>query len=151
VTAVVRQRSRVGAALACAALAVAAVLAGCAPLNQPELMRQAGSVQATAGEGTLLAQQVALDRTKDTFVRVHGDELASQMDATVAKLRETIAEDEVPGELRDQTVRVITLAQRASDALTALTYAPGDPATGADSERRLRQIADQAARLVEEL
>ena len=134
-----------------ALLAATLALAGCAPLSDDELRRQAGAVEATAAEGAVLARQVALDRSTENFVRIHGDELAAQMDHTVAKLREAIDEDEVPDELLEPANRTIGLAQDAADALQGLTRVPGAPEAGSAIEQRLEQTADAAARLAEEL
>jgi hypothetical protein len=134
----------VRAGLAAALAAVALALPGCAPLNSPELKRQAGTVEAVSSEGALLAHQVSLGRGIDNFVRVHAGELMAQADHTVEKLRETQGEDEVPPALAADTDRTIALAQRASDALDRLRLDPGDAAVGGRVERSLDAIASGA-------
>jgi hypothetical protein len=140
-------RIRIVAAMA--ALSIAFL--GCGPLSSAELKRQATTVSAIAAEGALLADQVAEDRTKDTFVRVHADELAGEMDHTDAKLSETEEEGEVPDELSGQVKQVIQLAGDTADALQELELSPQDPGRAAESSDKLEQLSDQATELSEEL
>ena len=128
-------------------LAASAALLGCAPFNRAELRREAGTVQALAAEGALLADQVAQVRTREAFVRVHADELAAQADHAVEKLYETQQEGEVPAELARPTARTATLAQEVSDALDALGLNPGD----ARRARRLRTALEETSRAAEKL
>jgi hypothetical protein len=142
-------RLRVAAA-AGAAVALAA-LAGCAPLSSSELQRQANTVEAVAAEGALLAHQVSLSHSTDNFVRVHSDDLMSQADHTAEKLRETQEEDEVPASLTAYTDQAVTLAQRASDALDRLRLNPSDAAVGADVERALDAVKQDATALADRI
>jgi hypothetical protein len=127
------------------------LLAGCAPLGQSELHRQASSVAAVSSEGALLAHEVALDRTRDTFVRVHADELSAQMDHTVQKLRETEQENEVPTDLRRPTDRIVRLANDAADALQELEFNPADAGLAQGLEQRLQETSAAATRVGSEL
>ena len=130
---------------------LAIVATGCGGLDRGELHRKAGTVAAVASEGALLAHQVARDRSKDSFVSVHAEELASSADDTAAQLHETAEEGGVPPELRKPVQRTIALAADASDALDGLALNRRDPVRAADLERRLERTADQADRLVDNL
>lgn len=132
-------------------LGIVASLSGCGPLDRAELQRQVASVEAVSSEGALLAHQVGLDRTKDTFVRVHAEELASQMDHTSAKLRETSEENEIPADLQQPSQRAVRLAQDASGALQQLELNPGQSGLARDLERKLDRTANAAGNLAREL
>jgi hypothetical protein len=132
-------------------LPVIVSLSGCGPLSRAELQRQIGGVEAVSSEGALLAHQVALERSKDTFVRVHADELASQMDHTSAKLSETREENEVPSELQRPASRTIRLAQDASGALQSLELNPSQASLAQNLERKLDQTANAASSLASKL
>jgi hypothetical protein len=123
-----------------AAVVIALFLAGCNPLNDEELRRQVESFQSIAAEGSLLAHDVADDRTKATFVRVHADELASEADDGAQKLNDAPVSDE----LKPHVERAIGIATRASGALGDLAIAPGDESQGARLADELERIASQA-------
>ena len=53
----------------------------------------------------LLADQVADNRARESFVRVSASDLLEEMDHTQAKLHETEAEGEVPDDLLDPVHR----------------------------------------------
>ncbi len=136
--------------VAMALLLVAVVLAGCNPLNPEELRRQVESFRSIAAEGSLIAADVADDRTKATFVRVQADTLAGEADDGAQKLNDASA----PEDLQQHVARAIDLAQRASAALGDLAVSPGNEAVGAQAEDELRRIAaeaeEQAAAINEE-
>jgi hypothetical protein len=134
-----------------AAILAGVVLTGCEPLDRAELRRQAGTVEATAAEGAVLAGEVSGESTKDTFVRVHGSDLADNAEHVAAKLEETLAEDEVPVELVPVTRRTINLALQASDALGDLSRAPGDAERGELIVERLQTVAAGAGAVVDAL
>jgi hypothetical protein len=134
-----------------AALALALGASGCGDLSPAELQRQADMVDSTAAEGGLLAEQVADDRTMDTFVRVHAGDLSDQMDHTQAKLQETEDEGEVPTELRDDLAQTIQLARDTQDALDELVLNPHDELKAASAREKLEQISDAAARVGDRL
>jgi hypothetical protein len=132
-------------------VAIVASLAGCGPLDRAELERQVGGIEAVSSEGALLAHQVALQRTKDTFVRVHADELAGQMDHASAKLLETRQEGEIPADLHRPADRAVRLAEDASAALQQLQLNPGLAGVAERAERRLDRTARAAGSLKEAL
>jgi hypothetical protein len=136
-----------GAAVIC----LAVVLTGCEPLSADELKRQAGTVDAVAAEGAILAGQVADERAQQTFTRVHSDDLAAEMEHTEDKLSETQEEGEVPDDLDDLTKQTISLAGDTADALDELHLHPGDADQAADTQRKLEELSNRAKDLVDEL
>jgi hypothetical protein len=140
---------RIPMGLALALLAVA--VSGCDPLSAAELKRQAGTVDSIAAEGAILAGQVAEERAKETFVRVHSDDLSSEMEHTVEKLSETEEEGEVPDEIEPQLEETIELAGDAADALDELRLNPGDERQARETEQKLEEISEQAGDLADEL
>ena len=79
-----RARSTVLALLAATVLG-----AGCGGAMQPdELARSIGTLESAAAEGALLAEDVAADRTKATFARVHARDLGETVDHEAEKLHD---------------------------------------------------------------
>jgi len=134
-----------------AALGTVAVFAGCGSFSSAELQRQVDGVASTASEGHLLADQVAEDRTRQSFVRVHASELAEQMDHTEAKLRETQEEGEVADELQKPVDDTVQLASDVSDSLNQLELNPGDEAHAAQASEKLSALAEKAHEMSDRL
>src|SRR5215212_4340732 len=79
-----------------AALAVAALvllLAACEPLGPDELRREVETIHSTAAEGSVLADQIAAQRTKRTFARVQARELGDAADHSAERLTDAHPED----------------------------------------------------------
>jgi hypothetical protein len=131
------------AAVAAAVAALALLLAGCDPLDSAELGREVESVGSVAAEGELLASDVANDRTKATFVRVHAGELASAADESAQKINDA----DVAAGLEQEAERAIRLATEVSDALGDLRVAPGDERAGRETMAKLGRLTDEADRL----
>jgi hypothetical protein len=136
---------RTAALIALLALAVACT--GCNPLNNDELAREVTMSGSIAAEGALLAEQVAEDRTKATFVRVHAGELAAAADGSAEKLNDAGVEPD----LQDKVDAAIAIDEDVSGALSDLEVAPGDESEGARAEATLKRAADRASRLEESL
>ena len=126
-----------------AACAVALALAGCNPLDSAELKREVESVGSYAAEGELLASEVARDRTKATFVRVHAEELASNADESAEKLNDA----DVATGLEGKAEQAIKLASDTSAALGELVVSPGDEQTGRSVQLELAHLSDEADKL----
>ena len=124
---------------------------GCGPLDRGELGRQIDAVEAVADEGGLLAHEVAQGRSKDTFVRVHADDLASQADHTEEKLGEVLDEGDIDEDLRDPAERTVELAGGVSDALGELRLDPSSELQGTRVESRLNRLSAAASHLAEDL
>jgi hypothetical protein len=128
-----------------AALLTAALiaLAGCEPLGPDELQREVETIQSTAAEGAVLADQIAGQRTKRTFARVHARELGDSADHSAERLT-----DAAPAQtLVTPAQRAITLAERTADALGQLEVAPDDARAAEAAAARLRALAAKAAGL----
>jgi hypothetical protein len=129
-------------ALAFAALVASAGL-GCGALSRGELERGVQSLGAIAAEGRLLADGVARDRTKATYVRVMARTLGEQSQHEAEKLA-----DATPSEgLGDRRDAAVALAGDVSQQLSELQTFPGDERTGREVLERLRGLQDEADRL----
>ena len=72
--------------------AVLAGAAGCGgPMEPQELARSVQTLESSASEGALLADGVARDRTKATFVRAHSRDLGETVDHEAEKLADADA------------------------------------------------------------
>jgi hypothetical protein len=109
-------------------------------IRNEELRRGVESLGSAAGEGKLLAQDVARDRTRSTFARVHARELADDVNHEAEKLRDAGAE----GDLVQRKDDAVKLAQDISDALGELQVAPGDEANGRHVATKLDHYATDA-------
>jgi len=118
-------------------------LGACGHLGNDELERGVATLKATAQEGRLLAQEVARDHSKATFVRVHARALGDTADHEAEKLSDAAA----GGATAKAKAEAVKLAQDISGALGDLQTAPGDEATGAEVAGRLRSLAATADRL----
>jgi enhancing lycopene biosynthesis protein 2 len=130
---------------------VAVLLSGCGSFSSAELQRQVDGVASISSEGHLLADEVAGDSTRQSFVRVHASDLAEQMDHTEAKLRETQEEKEVPSDLQDPVDQTVELASEVSDALGVLELNPGDVSQARQASEKLSAFAEKAHELSERL
>src|SRR3954454_18463527 len=113
-----------GRALPSAALALilALLLPGCGELKVDELTRGVKTLRSIAAEGALMADDVARDRTKVTFVRVHGAELSESAEHEAEKLNDS----QRPENLDQAVQEAIQIAEAESDAIDKLRVAPGD-------------------------
>lgn len=84
-------------------------------MKPEELARGIQTLESTAAEGALLADDVARDHTKATFARVHAPELGETVDHEAEKLND--AEAEAEGGVAPSKVRAIELAAQVSAAL----------------------------------
>ena len=124
-----------------AILAAAVVLSGCGGyIRHEELRRGVETLGSAAAEGKLLADDVARDRTRSTFARVHARELADEVDHEAEKLRDAGAE----GDLVKFKEDAVKLAQDISGELGDLEVAPGDEANGRHVATKLDHYATDA-------
>jgi hypothetical protein len=134
-------------ALLLALFCLAIALSGCGSLGQAELKREVKAIGSNAREGQFVASDVAGDRTKVTFVRVHAGELAD----AAAHSAEKLADSEVAPELREERDRAVRIAMDVSDELGQLQVFPGDEGRAALVRDRLRQQAANADKLAGDL
>jgi hypothetical protein len=125
-----------------------AVLATCGSgcggdIRADELSRSVDTLISSAGEGRLLAQGVAEDRTKATFVRVRARELSEVTDHEAEKLNDASADST----LAPQKRAAVALAGQISTALLELQISPTDEEAAKRAERGLTRLASRGERL----
>jgi hypothetical protein len=120
---------------------------GCGDLSRDELNRGVESLSAIAAQGELIANGVARDATKSTYVRVMAKTLGGQADHEAEKLADAEPSPEV-GKQRDAAVQV---ALEIAGLFEQLAVFPGDERHGAAVEAHMGQAKDDADAIVEEL
>ena len=131
--------------LAGAALVLAAGCGG--PMQAQELARSVQTLESSASEGALVANGVARDRTKATFVRAHARDLTETVDHEAEKL----ADADANGAVAVRKSQAVDLAGKISQALGRLQVSPGVESEGAAAERELTGFAKRAARISDAL
>jgi len=112
-------------------------IAGCGDLTQGELDRGIRTLSSIAAEGSIVARQVAQDRTKTTFARVRARELTDDVDHESEKLA-----DATPGEGQaGRRDRALDLAEKVGEALSVIEIYPEDEQRAAESESDLEGLA----------
>jgi hypothetical protein len=128
-------------------LVLAAVVtwaSGCGgDIRADELSRSVDTLVSSAAEGSLLAQGVAEERTKATFVRVRARELTELTDHEGEKLSDASASPALAPDKRS----AVALAGRISTALGELQTSPTDEETAQRAERELTRLAARGERL----
>lgn len=124
-------------------------LAGCGgPITPGELSRSIQTLESTAAEGSLLAKDVAEDRSKATFVRVHSRDLSDVVQHEAEKLNDADADRAgVAAAKRD----AIDLADRIDSALSKIQTAPGSESDGRTAQKALARLSEDAGKLAEGL
>jgi outer membrane murein-binding lipoprotein Lpp len=123
-------------------------LAGCGgPMEPDELARSIQTLESSAAEGALLADEVARDRTKATFARAHARELGETVDHEAEKLNDADAEAEVA----PIKVKAIELADRISAALGHIQISPDSETEGRAAQQTLSRLSERAGQLAEGL
>lgn len=113
-------------------------------MTQGELDRRIGTLESIAAEGSILARQVAEERTKTTFARVRARELADDVDHESEKIADATPEADQVGR-RDRTVE---LADRVGAALGELQTFPDEPGRAAGIESDLERLAGRLSDLL---
>ena len=126
---------------------MALLLSGCEPLSSAELRREVDTIHSTAAEASVLADQVASQRTKRTFARVLARELSDAAEHSAERLTDAHPDDG----LLPKTEDAIDLASQVSTAAGELETAPDDADAAADAAERLRKLAAQSQRLSESI
>jgi hypothetical protein len=127
----------------------AASLAGCGgPITPGELSRSIQSLESTAAEGALLADDVARDRTKATFARVHARDLGDVVDHEAEKLNDAQADR---ADVAAAKTKAIDLADRIGTALGQIQIAPASETGGRKSAAALNRLSKDAKRLADGL
>jgi len=90
-----------------------------------------------------MAHDLARGRTKTTFVRVHGEELSSQVEHEAEKLNDA----PVDPALHDRIERAIGLASEVGGAIDDMRVSPQDRQKARQAEQDLNKWADEARKL----
>jgi hypothetical protein len=137
----------------CVAVAVlaglAAALSGCGgPITPDEVARSIETLESTAAEGSLLAGDVADDRTKATFARVHARDLGDVVEHEAEKLNDAEADE---ADVAAAKTDAIDLADRIGQALGQIQTAPGSETDGRTAEEALSRLSEDAKKLADGL
>jgi hypothetical protein len=128
---------------------MAMALAGCGgPITPGELSRSIQTLESTAAEGALLADDVARDRSKATFVRVHARDLSDVVVHEAEKLNDAQADRAYVAAAK---TRAIDLADRIDTALGQIQVAPGSETDGRRSTAALTRLSEDAKKLADGL
>jgi hypothetical protein len=136
----------VAVALCVGAMASASGCGG--PITPGELSRSIQTLESTAAEGSMLAGDVADDRTKATFARVHARDLGDVVQHEAEKLNDASADR---ADVAAAKKRAVDLAGRIGTALGQIQTAPQDESGAAGAEQQLSTYSKQAGRLSEAL
>jgi hypothetical protein len=124
--------------------ALAVMGSGCGgAIRADELSRSVDTLISSAGEGELLAEGVAADRTKATFVRVRARELGETVDHEAEKLNDASANPDLAAEKK----AAVGLGEQISSALGQLQLAPTDELAATRASKRFARLAARGERL----
>ena len=112
-------------------------------MSADELRREVDTVHSTAAEASVLADQIAAQRTKRIFARVEARNLADAAEHSAERLTDS---NPAAG-LESQLQRAITLAEDVSDAAGSLEVAPDDADAAGHVAQRLRDLGRQTDEL----
>jgi len=113
-----------------------------------ELSRSIQTLESTAAEGAFLADDVADDRTKATFARVHARDLGDVVQHEAEKLNDADAEQ---ADVAAAKTKAIDLADKIGAALGEIQTGPGDESGAASAGHQLSQFSEDAGKLTEGL
>jgi fructosamine-3-kinase len=137
-------KSRLTVAAPLAWFMAALLWSGCGgDIRADELSRSIDTLVSSAGEGRLVAQDVAEDRTKTTFVRVRARELGETVDHESEKLADATADAAEAPEKR----AAVALADRISTVLGQLQVEPSDESTARLAARELGRLRNRCESL----
>jgi len=141
-----KTRRRLVPALALLCVSALAV-GGCGDLSRDELNRGVESLGALAAQGELVANGVARDATKSTYVRVMAKTLGGEAEHEAEKL----ADAEPSPEVKEERDAAVQIAGELADLFSELQTFPGDEHHGALVEKHMGEVKAQAEALVERL
>jgi hypothetical protein len=127
--------------------ALTAALVACGREERHQVQLGVEQISSIAAEGALMADDLARDRTKTTFVRVHGEELSSQAQHEAEKLND----DPVDPDLHGRVKRAIKLASDIGSAIDELRTSPQDRSRAGQDAIKLRHLADEARKLADSI
>jgi hypothetical protein len=117
-------------------------------MQPDELKRSIGTLESTAAEGAFLADDVADDRTKATFARVHARDLGDVVQHEAEKLNDAQADQ---ANVAAAKQKAIDLADRIGTALGQIQTAPGSESDGRSEGHQLSRLSQEAGKLAKGL
>ena len=129
------------------AAALAALAGGCGRETNHDVRISIEQIASIGSEGAIMADDVARDRTKITFVRVHGEELSAQAEHEAEKLNDA----PVAPELHDRVMKAIALAGQIGGGIDDLRTSPQDRHKASATVHQLLQWADEARKLADSI
>src|SRR4051794_24919782 len=111
-------------------------------MRPEELGRSVQVLESSAVEGSMLAGDVARDRTKVTFARAHARELGGRGEPEPEKLQDAAGGGRVVG----KRGAAVSLAGSISQALGDVQTAPDSRATGLKAAHTLSKLSQRAGR-----
>jgi hypothetical protein len=130
-----------------ASIALATALTACGRASSTGVAAGIKQLASISAEAALMADDVARQRSKVTFVRVHGSELSAQAEHEAEKLND----DPVAPKLKQPIHTAIELSADISGAIDDLRVSPQDREQARESEHKLLQWAAEAGKLAESL
>jgi hypothetical protein len=131
--------------LVAAFLVLGAATSGCGgPMTPGELSRSIQTLESTAAEGAMLAGDVADDRTKATFARVHARDMSDVVVHEAEKLNDADADQ---ADVAAAKTKAIDLADRIDTALGQIQVAPDDEPGARKAATELDDLSKQAGDL----
>ncbi len=127
--------------------AMAAPLSGCGREPRHDVRISVEQLASIAAEGALMGDDVARDRTKITFVRVHGEELSSQAEHEAEKLNDAPAAPDLRGPIQT----AIKLSSDIGGAIDDMRVSPQDRAQARSAATNLRKLARKARDLADSM
>jgi hypothetical protein len=128
---------------------IAASMSGCGgPITPGELSRSIDTLASTSAEGAFLADDVADDRTKATFARVHARDLGDVVQHEAEKLNDADADR---ADVAAAKKKAVDLADKIGTALGQIQTSPQDEAGAATAGHQLSQYSEDASKLAEGL
>src|SRR4051794_16752775 len=135
--------------VAFAVLATAASVSGCGgPMTPGELSRSIQTLESTSAEGAMLAGDVADDRTKATFARVHARDLGDVVQHEAEKLNDADANE---ADVSAAKQKAVDLADKIGTALGQIQTAPDDESGARTAGHQLSKLSEDAGKLAEGL
>jgi hypothetical protein len=128
-------------------IASATALTACGRASSTGVRAGIKQLASISAEGALMADDVARQRSKVTFVRVHGAELSAQAEHEAEKLND----DPAAPQLKQPIHTAIELSADISGAIDDLRVSPQDREQARESEHKLLHWAAEAGKLAESL
>jgi hypothetical protein len=130
------------------AAAIAFSLSACGGDMRPEeLARSVDTLTSSAAEGALVADGVARDRTKTTFVRARARELGETVDHEAEKLSDATPQDRITG----KQAEAVNLAKEISEQLGDIQISPADQTVAREARQKLDDLSKRADELSKSL